>query len=227
MRAPALLLLACAAAWVAVPAAARAIPAPREVTLDEALGYALEASPTIKNAKVDLQRAEADSQASWSWALRAIGANVGLTPPIGTGTWAANAGITVTLNLGELLVGGPAAMNTSRTAVAVATHNLERARLDVTAQVAAAHAAYTAARRVLALRNEAEISARQDEAAQKKDFAAGNAGSADVRRARLAWSQTAADLANAQSEVIRAWAALLAAMGDGAWLERQVRERRR
>lgn len=209
-------------AWMAASDPAAALPTPRDLTLDEALTRALRDSPVVKNAQADYGRALAEARTSWSWALRGIGANIGVVPPIGSGSWAANAGITVTVNLGEWLVGGPSMMKNSEAQVNVARNNLERSRLEVAAQVTAAYAAYVASRRILALRKEAEAAARQDEAVIKREFTAGNATGADLRRARVTWSQAAAELALAESEVNRTWAALLAVMGDGTWLDRQA-----
>lgn len=220
LRLPA--LCAFALAFLSAVPGAAALPAPKDMTLDQALSRALRHSPIVKNAHVDYARAQEESKTSWSWALRGIGANVGVAPPLGNGAWAANAGITMTLNLGELLVGGPTAMKNSQTAVAVARNNLERARLDVAAQVTAAHAAFMASRKVLELRKEAEVAAKQDEAAVKREFTTGNATGTDLRRARVTWSQAAAETAMAESEVNRTWAALLAAIGEGAWLDRQA-----
>lgn len=212
----------CVFAMLAWAPCAAALPVPKDVTLDEALSRALRDNPVVKNAQMDYARSMTESRNSWAWALRAFGANVGVAPPIGTGTWAANAGITMTLNLGDLLVGGPSAMQNSAAQVAVAKNNLERSRLEVAAQVAAAHAAYLASRRVLELRREAETAAKQDEAAVKREFKSGNSTGADVRRARVAWSQAAAETATAEGDVNRTWAALLAAMGEGAWLDRHA-----
>ena len=220
------LLVAVWAAFLPVislhPEAAAALPAPTDVTLDEAVNRAMRESPVVKNAQMEFNRAKTDAKNSWSWALRAFGANIGIVPTIGNQVWAANAGLNVTLNLGDLLVGGPAAMSNSQNQVTVAQNNFERARLEVAAQVAAAHAAYIASKRVLALRRDAEAAAKQDETAVKREFGSGNATGADVRRARVAWSQSAADTATAESDLNRTWAALLAAMGEGAWLDRQA-----
>ena len=214
-----------ALATVAFATPAVALPAPRDITLDQALTSALRQSPLVKNAESDVARAEAEDKTSWGWALRSLGAYVGVAPPLGAGpgSWTTNAGINVTLNLGDLLIGGPAAMRDTRSRLEVARRNLERVKLDVAAHVAGAHAAYTASRQILELRRKAEEAADQEQQAMHRQFARGSTTGTDLRRAQLAWNQAAADVATAQSEVHRTWAALLAVMGDGSWLEKQAR----
>ncbi|MBU6428860.1 MAG: TolC family protein [Cyanobacteria bacterium REEB65] len=206
--------------WLSLAGPARALVPPSQITLDEALARALRDNPTIRSAEIQLQEALDEQHSASSYYWKALSANIGIMPPlVGGTTWNGTGGFVLQFNLGDLLVTGPENQRIAASSVKLADQALKQAKLQIAARVAAAHAGYVASCQVAELRSAAEQAADLDRQAVERDFAAGRATGRELRVAQLSWRQAAADSATAQGQVLKAWATLLASIGDNAALQ--------
>lgn len=214
------LLLAAGLSMVAGPALAVRLPEPPAgLTLDQAIEKALANNPALKAARADVQRAEGEAASTQLYPLRSLAANIGLNstvPPQG-GLPAPAAGAWVTLNLGDLL-STPAVMQSANARVEAARQNYRAAQLAVVRGTTEAYAAWITQQKLMALRQDAIKSSQSDVMVIQRLFGRGTATISDVLKARLAVSQTQADLVQAEGEYNRSWATLVQQMGDTSWL---------
>ncbi len=205
---------------LAGPAVAQGLPEPPAgLTLDQAIAKALANNPTIKAAKAEVDRAEGESATTKLYPLRGVAANIGMNttvPPAGA-IPAPAAGAWVTLNLGDLL-STPAQVQAANARLEAARQNLRATQLAVVAATTEAYAAWITQQKLLALRSDAIKSSQSDVLVVQRLFGRGTATISDVMKARLAVSQSQADLVQAEGEYNRSWATLVQQMGDTAWL---------
>lgn len=206
---------------LAAPAAAAGLPPmPTRLTLDQAFAAALERNPQILAARSEVARADLEVANARLSPLRTVSANVGLNTMIGTngGVPAPAGGAYLSINLGDLLA-TPLVMQGAEHRLTAARENLRLTTLQVLAATTAAHAAWLAQQHLLALRTEAIKSNTAEVTVAERLFGKGTATFNELMRARLAVSQSQADLAATEGEVLRTWALLLVQMGDSKWYE--------
>lgn len=219
-RASLALTLAASLFLIEGQAAAMGLPEPPAgLTLDQALDKALNNNPALAAARADVSRAEGEAAITRLYPLRSLAANVGLNstvPPQGA-LPAPAAGAWVTLNLGDLL-STPAAMQSADARVEAARQNYRAAQLAVVRTTTEAYAAWITQQKLMALRQDAIKSSQSDVTVVQRLFGRGTATISDVLKARLAVSQSQADLVAAEGEYNRSWATLVQQMGDTSWL---------
>lgn len=205
---------------------------PVGLTLEEALSRALRESAEVKVAESELARARAEARNQSLWPLRSVTANVsivrqlnggglGLAPgqtPGAVGFGGPTAGAYLTMNVGDL-IGGAFMLRAAQARVRVAEENLRQVKMQVATAVTEAYAAWSAQKKLLALRQEAIKASQSDVLVLERLFGRGSASINDLLKARLALSQSQADLLAAEGEVQRAWTTLLQRMGASSWLE--------
>lgn len=219
-RLPLALALATSLTLLAGPAVAQGLPEPPAgLTLDQAIAKALANNPTLRASRAEISRAEGEAASTKLYPLRSLAANVGVNsvlPPQG-GLPAPAGGAWVTLNLGDLL-STPAMMQSANARVEAARQNYRATQLAVVAATTEAYAAWITQQKLLALRQDAIKSSQSDVLVVQRLFGRGTATISDVMKARLAVSQSQADLVQAEGEYNRSWATLVQQMGDTAWL---------
>jgi outer membrane protein TolC len=210
-----------------------ALPAPpASLSLSEALARAMRDSPEVRIAEAELMRAEAEAKNQALWPLRSVTANVsivrqlngagsGLAPgqaPGAVGFGGPTAGAYLTMNVGEL-IGGMHMMRAASARVTTARENVRLVKLQVATGLTEAYAAWSAQKKLMALRQEAIKASQSDVVALERLFGRGGASLNDLLKARLAFSQSQVDLLTAEGDYNRAWTTLLQRMGDSGWLE--------
>ncbi len=207
---------------------------PANLSLEEALARAMRESPEVKVAESELARAQAEAGSQALWPLRSLTANVsivrqldgsglGLAPgqtPGAIGFGGPTAGAYLNLNVGEL-IGGAFMMRAAHARMVTAEENLRLVKLQVATGVTEAYAAWSAQKKLMALRQEAIKASQSDVVVLERLFGRGGANINDLLKARLAVSQSQVDLLTAEGEYNRAWTTLLQRMGQSAWLEPQ------
>jgi outer membrane protein TolC len=206
---------------------------PATLTLEEALTRAMQESPEVKVAESDLARAQAEAGSQALWPLRSVTANVsivrqldgsglGLAPgqtPGAVGFGGPTAGAYLTMNVGEL-IGGAFMMRAAHARVRTASENLRLVKLQVATGVTEAYAAFSAQKKLMALRREAIKASQSDVVVLERLFGRGGASINDLLKARLAVSQSQVDLLTAEGEYNQAWTTLLQRMGQSDWLDK-------
>lgn len=207
-------------------------PPPANLTLSEALARAMRDSPEVQIAESELRRMEGEANSQALWPLRSVTANVsivrqlnggaqGLAPgqtPGAVGFGGPTAGAYLTMNVGEL-IGGLHLRQAALARVETARQNVRQVKLEVATGLTEAYAAWAAQKKLMALRQEAIKASQSDVVTLERLFGRGGASLNDLLRARLAYSQSQADLATAEGDYQRTWTALLQRMGDATWLE--------
>lgn len=206
---------------------------PANLSLEEALTRAMQESPEVKVAESELARAQAEAGSQAMWPLRSVTANVsivrqldgsglGLAPgqtPGSVGFGGPTAGAYLNLNIGEL-IGGAFMMRAAHARMVTAEENLRLVKLQVATGVTEAYAAWSAQKKLMALRREAIKASQSDVVVLERLFGRGGANINDLLKARLAVSQSQVDLLTAEGEYNRAWTTLLQRMGQSTWLEK-------
>lgn len=219
---------------VALAAPSVVIPEPpATLTLEEALTRAMRESPEVKVAESELARAQAEAGSQALWPLRSLTANVsivrqldgsglGLAPgqtPGAVGFGGPTAGAYLTMNVGEL-IGGAFMMRAAHARMRTAEENLRLVKLQVATGVTEAYAAFSAQKKLMALRREAIKASQSDVVVLERLFGRGGASINDLLKARLAVSQSHVDLLTAEGEYNRAWTTLMQRMGQSDWLDK-------
>lgn len=227
------LIATLVAALISISAPAHAgipLPEPPEkLTLEEALESAMQNNPQIKAARAEVARWEGQAFAMSVWPLRAVSANVAMAsqlPPGPGGITPPTAGGYLTINVGDL-IGGAGMARSALAQVDFAKENLRTIQLQVATAVTEAYSAWQTQSKLLALRQEAIRASKSDVVVVERLFGRGGANVNDLLKARLAVSQSQADLAQAEGEYSRACAALLQQMGDTAWLSKRTSQKAR
>lgn len=220
-----LAMLVAGAMIAAAPlsALAQGLPEPPAVlTLDQAIAKALVNNPQLRQARAEMARAEAEADVAKLYPLRTLSANVGLNTvvPPANGLPLPAAGAYVTMNLGDFL-STPMVIKGSEARVQAAREGVRQASLQVVATTTEAYAGWLSQQKLLALRQEAIRSTESDVLVVQRLFGKGNASISEVMKARLAVSQSQADLVAAEGAYKRAWAILIQQMGDTEWLEKK------
>lgn len=226
-RFPLALALALSLTTMALPAVAQGLPEPPAgLTLDKAIEKALANNPTLRAAKAEVDRAAGEAATAKLYPLRSLAANVGVNstlPPQG-GIPAPAGGAWVTLNLGDLL-STPAVIQSADARVEAARQNFRAAQLAVVAATTEAYAAWITQQKLLALRQDAIKSSQSDVLVVQRLFGRGTATISDVMKARLAVSQSQADLVQAEGLYNKTWATLVQQMGETGWLSAKTSKR--
>ncbi|HEY9857136.1 MAG TPA: TolC family protein [Stenomitos sp.] len=221
------LALAASLTILALPAVAQGLPEPPAgLTLDQAIEKALANNPALQAARAEVSRAEGEAASTKLYPLRSLAANVGInsTVPPQNGLPAPAAGAWITLNLGDLL-STPAMMQTADARLEAARQNYRAAQLAVVSAVTEAYAAWITQQKLLALRQDAIKSSQSDVLVVQRLFGRGTATISDVLKARLAVSQSQADLVQAEGLYNKTWATLVQQMGDTTWLSAKSNKR--
>lgn len=219
----ALLVTGALLAFTPHPAHALGLPEPpAALTLDQAIAKALANNPQLRQARAELSRAEAEADVAKLYPLRTVSANVGLNTvvPPANGVPLPAAGAYLTMNLGDFL-STPMVIKGSEARLQAAREGVRQASLQVVTTTTEAFAGWLSQQKLLALRQEAIRSTESDVLVVQRLFGKGNASISEVMKARLAVSQSQADLVTAEGAYNRAWAILIQQMGDTEWLEKQ------
>ncbi|MNY11047.1 Outer membrane efflux protein [compost metagenome] len=132
------------------------------------------------------------------------------------------AGAYVTMNLGDFL-STPMVIKGSEARVQAAREGVRQVSLQVVASTTEAYAGWLSQQKLLALRHEAIRSTESDVLVVQRLFGKGNASISEVMKARLAVSQSQADLVASEGAYNRAWAILVQQMGDTEWLDKPAK----
>ncbi|HEY9898614.1 MAG TPA: TolC family protein [Pantanalinema sp.] len=224
MKTPLAMLVAGAMlAWGSLAALAQALPEPpADLTLDQAITKALANNPQLRAARAELSRAEAEADVAKLYPLRSVSANVGVNTvvPPANGLPLPAAGAYVTMNLGDFL-STPLVLKGSEARLQAAREGVRQVSLQVVASTTEAYAGWLSQQKLLVLRQEAIRSTESDVMVVQRLFGKGNASISEVMKARLAVSQSQADLVASEGAYNRAWAILVQQMGDTDWLEKR------
>jgi outer membrane protein TolC len=211
-------------AWLTLqaPALAQARPAAplAEVSLEDAVARARAHNPTIEAARIRVTQARLDAEAQRWWWARALRTQINMGLP-GTpntlvtpeGTVLPTAAVGVLLNLGDVAT-APASTARADQAVLLAEADYRRTVLDVSNQIAQAHAEYQAACRAAGWARLAIAAAEADVRVVERQFARGQVASNLLLGARLAHARAQAEAETQAGQATRAWSTLVTLMAD-------------
>jgi outer membrane protein TolC len=211
-------------AWLMLqaPGLAQARPAAplAEVSLEEAVARAQRHNPTIEAARIRITQARLDADAQRWWWARALRANVNMALPgapnaivTPEGTMLPTAAVGVLLNLGDVAT-APATAARADQAVLLAEADYRRTVLEVSNQVAQAHAEFLAARRAVRWARIAIEATEADMRVAERQFARGQVAANQVVGARLAHARAQAEAETTEGQAARAWSSLVTLMAD-------------
>jgi outer membrane protein TolC len=193
-----------------------------DVRLEEAVATAQRHNPTIEAARIRVAQARLDAEAQRWWWARALRTNVNVALPgapnaivTPEGTLLPTAALGVFLNLGDVAT-APVATERAAQAVLLAEADYRRTVLEVSSQVAQAHAAYQAARLAAGWARLAIEAAEADVRVAERQFARGQAASNQVLAARVAQARAQAEAQASVGQAAQAWATLVTLMADPA-----------
>lgn len=205
-----------------VPAAASPAWAGPTLSLEDAVTRALRHNPRVEQARLRVEQARLDAATQAWWWARAVrtNVNVGLggpgTPTVtAEGTLLPTAAVGLFVNLGDIVT-APLASTQAQQALQLAEADQRAARLEVTNQIAQAHAEHEVACVQAGLAALAIEAAEAEWRVTERQFARGLVGAGALARARLARASARAEATRTASLQARAWAQLATLVADPA-----------